>query len=160
MAINKEQSPLWVRIVVVVLVLGLVAGIGILTVGSVIQTWTGSSGANYQNLTPEQAEAVISQIDEKYQAEVDAAQAKVDANSEDKDALTALATAYYNWAAELAQINDENAQGMVFSHLIMSLQAWQQVATLDPEDQTAQQMIQNIQGMMGSPLGADGQPQE
>jgi tetratricopeptide (TPR) repeat protein len=146
MAIDKSKSPLWVRIVVWVLVLGLVAGIGILTVGSVIQTW--SAGSRGAEVPEEEAQAIRTEIDNLYQPQVDALQADFDANPEDASKAADLAQMYINWANELAAVNDLTTQFMAQISLSKALEFYEKALELDPGNSDYQAYVDELKAIL------------
>jgi len=137
MKINKNQSPLWVRIMVWVLVIGLVAGIGILGALQIGQVWNNPAYKPQQSaadMTPEEIQQQIATIDEQYQARIDELTKVVEEKPDDKTALVDLAAAYTNWGSALAQLQDGNAYLAAITHIADAREFWQRAYELDKTD--------------------------
>jgi tetratricopeptide (TPR) repeat protein len=137
MAIDKGNSPVWVRITVWILIIGLVAGIGILGAIQVAAYWGQTDPlAQQPTATPtaEDAQKQVAQIDAQYQTETETLQKAVEAKPDDKDTLVKIATAYSNWGAALVQIQDQNAQATGMVRFGQSREFWQKAWDIDPKD--------------------------
>jgi thioredoxin-like negative regulator of GroEL len=136
MKINKSSSPLWVRIMVWILAGALIAGTGILAVSAAIQQWSQQPApiAGNENLTPEEAQAKVGEIDARYQPKIDELQKTAEAKPDDKNALIELASAFTQWATELSMIQDNNAQMMAMLRISQSREPWEKAYGLDKTD--------------------------
>ncbi|MDR1412939.1 MAG: hypothetical protein LBJ07_03325 [Actinomycetes bacterium] len=135
MQINKNSSPVWVRIVIWVLIIGLVAGIGILGIFQVVTYWNQSNTTPQQQpANAEEAQQQIATIDARYQPEVNQLSEEASATPEKKEALVSLARAYMDWGGALVAISDENAQATGMMRIAQSQEWWQKAWDLDPTD--------------------------
>jgi len=93
MAINKSNSPAWVKVVVILVAVSFVAAF----IPLVIQGFSGGGGGG-QSATPNDAGSFAA----KYQPAIDAGNAALQANPENSALLTQQGHNYYEWAAELS----------------------------------------------------------
>ncbi len=125
MAINKAQSPMWVKVVLIVLIVAFVS----LFVGSGVSGLFGSSSANQGQQTPvDQAQ----QINAQYQPQVDSLAAVVQSQPTSFTALVNLGNTYMDWGGALLQASQNTtAPAMQFFN---ARNAYEQAMKLKKDD--------------------------
>ena len=152
MAINKSKSPLWVRIVVWFLVIGLIAGIGILSVVQVGSFWRQGRQAGQSNQSPEE---LTNALNAYFQPQVDELRGKVEANPEDLESTTKLAELYLAWAVELSKSQDQSMQLMAQLYASQSLEFWEKAAALDPGDTKIAEQVAQLKNALNQGQAQD-----
>ena len=148
MAIDKSQSPAWVRITVWVTIFAFVATVAGYGIFSAIQ----NMGGNGATTNGGQQTAGLESINAVYEPQVTAIRTQLDANPEDLNLLTSLGTTYMNWAYALYNSTDPTAQAQFEPTMAASLPYWEKAYELDPESK-------EIGGDYSTALYYGGQPE-
>lgn len=100
MAVNKSQTPAWMRIVIIAVVISFVAG-GVVIVAA---GFSGGGGTGETTST-----VGTDSITAEFKPRVDAAVAGLQAKPDDPNAIVAVGNAYYDWAAALYNAQQQQA---------------------------------------------------
>lgn len=117
MAVNKSQTPVWMRVIIIAVVISFSAG-GIAIVASTL----GSKGT-----TASSTDTITAQ----YQAQVKSAQDVLATDPEDPQAMANVGHAYYEWAVALYQDGQQQASIPVWDKAVGY---YDQVLAITPDD--------------------------
>lgn len=124
LAVDKSNTPVWMRVVIIILVIAF-GGAGIAVVVAGVSG--GGAGSNSGG-TAAQGDTITAQ----YQPRVDAAMAAASSSPQNPDIVAQVGHAYFEWAVALYE------SGQVSASIPMWLSAvsyYDQVLALDPADQ-------------------------
>ena len=128
MAIDKSQSPVWVRVTVWVTIfafVGTAAGVGI------FQLFSGGNGGSANGGA--QVTAGLDSINAVYEPQVAAIEAQLAGDDENLKVLISLGTTYMNWAYELYNSTDPAAQAQFAPTMSAAAPIWERAYEIDPE---------------------------
>lgn len=127
MAINKENSPAWVKITVWTLVIVLVfvwMGAGIFSM---------FDPANRPaTQTPTNGTQSVADINTQYQSTVTAVEAALKEKPEDVNTMVSLASTYMDWGFALMQSGDANGQTDGMAKIASSVSIWEKAYAANP----------------------------
>ena len=129
MAIDKSQSPAWVRITVWVTIfafVGTVAGYGLFQAFSSFGNNGATNGAS-------QVTAGLDSINAVYEPQVTAIETQLAGDEENLNVLISLGTTYMNWAYALYNSTDAAAQAQFGPTMSSAVPIWERAYEIDPE---------------------------
>lgn len=118
MAVNKSATPMWMRVVIVIVALSFV---GMLI--PVVFAGFGGGGSGAADETE--------LFESKYQPRVDSALAAVKTNPQNPDIVAQVGHAYYEWAAEIFQSGQQTAAIPIWKSAVSY---YDQALALRPDD--------------------------
>ncbi|MDZ4167919.1 MAG: hypothetical protein U1E08_09545 [Coriobacteriia bacterium] len=127
MAVNKSQTPMWMRVVIILVV----ASFGVGGIAVVIASLSGAGGGT---TTTDGAAGTSGIFSETYQPRVDAALVAAQSNPTNPDIVIQVAHAYYEWAVEIYQ-SGQAAASIPF--WLSAVTYYDQVLALRPDDEVA-----------------------
>jgi len=149
MAIDKSQTPLWVRVTIWVTIfafVGTAAGYGL------FQAFSGGLG-NGNSTNGGQVTAGLDSINAVYEPQVTAIETQLAGDEENLNVLISLGTTYMNWAYALYNSTDAAAQAQFGPTMAASLPYWERAYEIDPDSK-------EIGGDYASALYYGGKPDE
>lgn len=133
MAINKDHSPLWVRITIWVTIVGLI--IGFVGIGLLQFIATANTPAPKTPAAPTQPAAkTVAEIEATYTPQIKAMEDGLAKDPTNKDQLVSLGSTYMSWGQELAQSADQNAMALATTKFASSSSAWEKAYKMDPKN--------------------------
>ncbi|MBN2841421.1 MAG: hypothetical protein JXP37_10750 [Coriobacteriia bacterium] len=126
MGVDKSQTPLWMRVVIIAVVISFV-GLGVLTIFS----GAGLGGGSAQTGSGTGTSAIFA---ETYQPRVDAALVAAQASPTNPDIVIQVGHAYYEWAVEVYQSGQIAASAPFW---LSAVSYYDQVLALRPDDEVA-----------------------
>ncbi|MDO8880984.1 MAG: hypothetical protein Q7W44_09360 [Coriobacteriia bacterium] len=127
MAVNKSQTPMWMRVVIILVV----ASFGVGGIAVIIASLSGAGGGT---TTSDGAAGTSGIFSETYQPRVDAALVAAQSNPTNPDIVIQVAHAYYEWAVEIYQ-SGQAAASIPF--WLSAVTYYDQVLALRPDDEVA-----------------------
>lgn len=134
MAINKAQSPAWVKVVVWLIIAAFVltgVGFGGSAILKALANATQGGQATDQAQTSTDSLEVINAMFQPTMASLEASAA---ADPENLDLLTRTASTYMDWAYQLYNSTDVNAQGAFATTMAKAVPYWERAKALSPSD--------------------------
>lgn len=136
MNINKEHSPLWVKVTIWITIFAFV--FAFIAVGF-FQVLASMKDNNNQQTSTASTQATdagtqISTINNQFQAQATSTEALVKEDPKNKDLLAQLAGIYSQWGSSLLQIQNDTAQQQASQHLASAADYWKQAYDLSPKD--------------------------
>jgi hypothetical protein len=123
MSVNKSQTPAWMRVVIIIVVISFV-GAGVAVV------WAGISGGGAGTATSGTGTSAL--FAESYQPRVDAAMLAMESSPDNPDVIAQVGHAYYEWAAEVYQ-SGQMAASIPF--WLSAVSFYDKVLAIDPNDE-------------------------
>lgn len=121
MAINKKNSPLWVKAVIIIIAITFVGGVGLAGFGGLV------SGGS----TPAKTPAGAGTLTTTYQPQVDSALAASKADPTNATLLANVGHVYYEWA--VAEY-ESGAQALSRPHWTAAVSYYDQALAITPKD--------------------------
>lgn len=135
MNINKEHSPLWVKVTIWVTIFAFVFAFIAVGFFQVLASMKDDAKSNTANTKTADAASQISTINQQYQTQATSTEALVKKDPKNKDEVAQLASIYSQWGTALMQIQNSNdAQKAALEQLTKASQYWKQAYDLDPKD--------------------------
>lgn len=119
MAVNKSQTPMWMRVVIIIVALSFVG----MLIPVVYAGFGGGSGSGQAGDTDLFAA--------EYQPRVDSALAAVKTNPQNPDIVAQVGHAYYEWAAEIFQSGQQSASIPIWKSAVSY---YDQALAIRPDD--------------------------
>lgn len=127
MAINKENSPKWVKITVWVLVFTLIfvwMGAGIFSMFDPANKPAAQAPTNQPQ--------TVADINAQYQSTVTAVETALKEKPEDVNTMVSLASTYMDWGMALMQSGDANGQTDGMAKIASSVSVWEKAYAANP----------------------------
>lgn len=133
MNINKEHSPLWVKVTIWITIFAFVFAFIAVGFFQVIASMKDSKTNTAATQTTD-AGSQINQINSQFQPQATSTEALVKNDPKNKDVIAELASLYSQWGTNLVQIQDATAQEQANQKFASALSYWEQAFKLAPQD--------------------------
>lgn len=134
MNINKEHSPLWVKVTIWITIFAFVFAFIAVGFFQVLANMKDNKQQSTTNTQQNTAAEQINQINSQFQAQATSTEAIVKKDPKNKVEVAQLASLYSQWGTSLMQIQDNTAQQQAATHLTDANKYWEQAYKLDPKD--------------------------
>ena len=139
MAINKSHSPAWVKIVVWVIIVAFVltgVGFGGSAILKGLANATQSGGTTSTSTNNTASTDTLEIINTAFQPLATSLEASITADPENLALLTKAGSTYMDWAYQLYNSTDTNAQAAFSSTMAAAIPYWERAQKLSPADRT------------------------